>query len=238
MSSGYNKALDLVKRMKNGDIKQEPRKDNPNVINRKVRNTEDLSAMDEAVFGAYDSSQDNTTSEGMQVLRQRMEEVRTGNMSEETIQSIKENVQHSQLPKEILQSLIEKPLIMDESVVTDERIDELGKRVAQKANTQRDIIKKVEENDRKKRGITESATPVAQNNASIDYGLIKTIIESVVDEKLGQLKGSMLNESRNLTLPNIKGIQMKDENTFWMLDTSDNIYECSMRYKGKNKRKN
>lgn len=237
MSSGYNKALDLVKRMKSGEIKQEPRKDNPNVINRKVRNTEDLSAMDEAVFGAYDSSQDNT-SEGLQTLRQRMEEIRTGNVSEETLQVIKENAQHSQLPKEILQSLIENPLIMDENVVRDEKIVALGEKVAQKASAQRDIIKKVEENDRKKRGITENVKPTGENNASIDYALIKTIIESVVDEKLGQLRGSMLNESRNVSLPNIKGIQMKDENTFWMVDTSDNIYECSMKYKGKNKRKN
>ena len=237
MASGYDKALDLVKRMKNGDIKQESRKDNPNVISRKVRNTEDLSAMDEAVFGAYDASEDNK-SEGLQTLRQRMEEVRTGNMSEETIQVIKENAQHSQLPKEILKSLIENPLIMDEKVVRDEKIVALGEKVAQKANAQRDIIKRVEENDRKKRGITENAKPTGENVASIDYGLIKSIIESVVDEKLSQMKGSMLNESRTASLPNIKGIQMINENTFWMLDTSDNIYECSMKYKGKNKRKN
>ena len=106
------------------------------------------------------------------------------------------------------------------------------------ANAQRDIIKRVEENDRKKRGITENAKPTGENVASIDYGLIKSIIESVVDEKLSQMKGSMLNESRTASLPNIKGIQMINENTFWMLDTSDNIYECSMKYKGKNKRKN
>lgn len=83
---------------------------------------------------------------------------------------------------------------------------------------------------KKKEQINETISASGQ----IDYGMIKMIIENVIDEKLGNLT-NVLNESVQRNSPGLKVMSIKDK--FLYLDDQDNVYECQMVYKGKNKRR-
>ena len=61
------------------------------------------------------------------------------------------------------------------------------------------------------------------------------IVEGAINEKLGELKG-VLNESVSKTSsPNIAAMKMADK--FLFLDSDNNVWECVMKYRGKNKKK-
>ena len=75
------------------------------------------------------------------------------------------------------------------------------------------------------------------NNASIDYELIKTIVESAIDKRLSEIK-TTLNESsvrQQTYVPSMKMMNFKDK--FYFVDNDDNVFECEMKYKGKRKKK-
>lgn len=116
----------------------------------------------------------------------------------------------------------------------------LSKRIPGIKNVQ-DIQKKLEENDRQSQ--TNSIVEQRQQNGGngnstiVDYSLIKTIVESVINEKMGSLKRELLDEgiSHNDNTGNLKAMKMSDK--FLFLDDNNNIYECQMKYIGKNKKK-
>lgn len=69
----------------------------------------------------------------------------------------------------------------------------------------------------------------------IDYGVIKMIVEKVLDEKLAGLKNN-LNES--IHTPQKPGIVvMEIGKNFRLVDDNDRVYECKMVYLGNRKKK-
>jgi hypothetical protein len=76
-------------------------------------------------------------------------------------------------------------------------------------------------------------------NAQVDYEKISEIVENIVSNKMTEFSKRLnLNENRqNTPFNGIKVLQLKENGSFLMLDTDDNIYECKLTYKGKNKRK-
>ena len=73
-------------------------------------------------------------------------------------------------------------------------------------------------------------------SVNVDYELIKTIVESVVDKKINELKKGMVNE--NLSYGSNSSLKaMKLGEKFLFLDSDNNIFECQMKYIGKNKKR-
>lgn len=67
------------------------------------------------------------------------------------------------------------------------------------------------------------------NSSNIDYSLIKTIINESVKENFEKLKAELL-EDKSLYV-------MKLGKKFLLMDNEDNIYECQLEFKRKNKKK-
>ena len=94
------------------------------------------------------------------------------------------------------------------------------------------ILQQLEEIDEQKS--QKASLNEITNNGGVDYGMIKMIVEKVIDEKFGDLS-SVLNESLRRVSPGLSVMSIKDK--FLYLDDQDNIYECQMVYKGKNKKR-
>lgn len=148
-----------------------------------------------------------------------------------------ENVSSSKLPDAIKQSIISNPLI--EQPINDPRMDALTEKLAKGIpgiQKSMQILNDLEKKDAEKRELNEEKTIRPNQSASgIDYGLIKSIVESVVEEKLSQLK-PMLTESVNPNCGSLSVMNIRN-NKFLFLDDNDNIFECQMVFKGKNKAK-
>ena len=63
------------------------------------------------------------------------------------------------------------------------------------------------------------------NTGIIDYKLLKEIIEEIIDDKLAEMNNEL------------KGIKITEDGTFLVWGNDDDIYECTMKYKGKKKKK-
>lgn len=134
------------------------------------------------------------------------------------------------LPETIKRSMVENPIIITPE---DDKLDEFAERVSN-ANIDKSvkIMRDLEKIDaREKTLVTEEKN----THSSLDYTQIRSIIEEVFDEKINALSKS-INEAQirdkghNMTV-------MKLGENFLMLDDNDDIYECHMVYKGKNKKR-
>lgn len=146
------------------------------------------------------------------------------------------NNKNSKMPSAILESIMRNPLDMPtEGLIQEDVIDE---NVQNKAM---DIINKLESRDGKhpiskpKAEINESEGFYSQTSSSD----IAQLIESILDKKLKQYAGAIINESRKIggtNSPTMKFMKLGD--TFTFMDDANNVYECKMVYKGKGKVKN
>ena len=76
-----------------------------------------------------------------------------------------------------------------------------------------------------------------RGNTGIDYDAIRQIVETAVRSLKDELR-SELNESVVHSRQNDVSLKaMKMGSKFLFLDSDDNVYECQMVYKGKNKKK-
>ena len=143
----------------------------------------------------------------------------------------------SGLPESIKRSIIENPLVM--SPVEDARMSELEEKLQrsmpgiQKSMKLLNDLTAYDEKQKEKNVVEVKQTANQASANVIDYGLIKSIVESVVDERLGSMK-QMLNESTGNGTPSLSIMNIKN-NKFLFLDDNDNIFECQMVFKGKNK---
>ena len=105
-------------------------------------------------------------------------------------------------------------------------------------------MERVDKADKKRAEEKTQRQPVTFNTGptlQVDYEKISDIVESIVSSKFAEYsKKLQLNENKqtgHTPFNGIKVIQLKENGSFLMLDTDDNIYECSLTYKGKNKKK-
>lgn len=233
MAENYDKTLELFKKLQEGgatDAIAAPAKQasRPNML------TGDISQLNEAVFGKYNAESDTSTSDGQKILMETMKEFESGNVSEETRRRVEENVRNSKIPKAILDSVLSKPLI--ETKIEGSDVDEYMENLMKKnTNIQASnrIIQKLNESDGQR-----IETPSRETvRSEFNYDKLEEIVESIMDKKLNQFIGKInLNESRNET-PQLKMIQEVSGSKFLLADTSDNVYECTLKYIGKNKKK-
>ena len=86
----------------------------------------------------------------------------------------------------------------------------------------------------RKRVVTENKTANAQQQpSSVDYSLIKTIVEDCMKRYTASLKKTMLNENKNSSLEMIT----QQGNTFRFVTTDGKVFEGKLTYKGNIKEK-
>ena len=145
----------------------------------------------------------------------------------------KTKLANSKLPDFIKESIVSNPLNVDPALV-DSKMTQFTEQLGQKLGLQKsvNILQQLEEIDEQKS--QKASLNEVTNNGGVDYGMIKMIVEKVIDEKFGDLS-SVLNESLRHVSPGLSVMSIKDK--FLYLDDQDNIYECQMVYKGKNKKR-
>lgn len=199
-------------------------------------NLEDqLKSLDEQVYGQYVPIAEDQKAYSAEAEMERIKK----RMNEESSASVSVN---SRVPKKILESFLENPCNLDTDLYEDANMKALTQRLSGKMpgiKNVNEIQKKLDEADREKQKVNESLKPkiTEATTSSIDYKLIKTIIESAIDEKLSSMKQT-INEAMSHNSDNSGSLKvMKMGSKFLFLDDEDNVYECKMQYVGKNKKK-
>lgn len=241
MAENYNKALELYNKLKaTNSTDMTPsapqaapqRTATPDVLSG------DVNFLDEQVFGKYVPTEGSDETGNPRKLLEIMKEVQSGHMTDETRTRIEENVRNSKLPKAILDSMISNPLI--ETKIGKDDVDEYMEKTMKK-NTNIDkiaqISQKLNEYDEKKNAAQIMPQQPQQTvAATINEERLTQLIEQTIERKMNELFSKMpLNESTH-SAPAIKAIQEKDGGRFLMVDTDNNVYECTMTYKGKNRK--
>jgi hypothetical protein len=144
---------------------------------------------------------------------------------------------HSKLPRQIIESIAANPLDM---TVVDPKMDAFTEKLKQTLpnsfNRSYEIQEKLEKQDRQELNEVQGNNNTTPASVNVDYELIKTIVESVVDKKINELKKGMVNE--NLSYGSNSSLKaMKLGEKFLFLDSDNNIFECQMKYIGKNKKR-
>ena len=218
----------------NGEIKRSPSSKSPlgGRINAQNYDTK-MAELDKLVFGPYDKNlnEGNGSSYSAEEEMKRINERQNKNVEI-----------NSKVPKNILEEIINNPCNFDTSIVMqDPRMAQLEEKI-KKTNKQitTGIDKVLKINDTLE-SLDETKKPLPQSNnttnGGIDYSLIKTIIESVVEEKLSKYSNSLLTESKKPSGKLLSTIMLGEN--FRFIDNEGNVYECSdLKYKGKARMKN
>lgn len=138
------------------------------------------------------------------------------------------NLEGRNIPKEIVESIINNPL--DMPPIVDDKMTALTERIANKGiKAAVDVMNKVEKSDAK----TQLNERVMVQNPNQD---IVNIIEECIDRKINEIQQSITENIKNQTyVPSMKYLSFKDN--FYFVDNDDNVFECVMKYKGKRKKR-
>lgn len=193
---------------------------------------EQVAQFDEMVYGDY---QEPVAADGQTYVPKNADQL----MDMMTKPLTMENISGSKLPDAIKRSIISNPLI--EQPLEDPRMNELTEKLAKGIpgiQKSMQILNDLERKDAEKKALNEeriiNTNPQGQNG-TIDYSVIRSIIEEVVDEKLSKF-APMLTESVGGNCGALSVMNIKN-NKFLFLDDNDNIFECQMVFRGKNKAK-
>lgn len=184
-----------------------------------------LDDIDKAVYGEIEKTSGYDPHEEMKRIKERREHGGSIDYS------------HSKLPRQIIESIASNPLDM---TVVDPKMDAFTEKLKQTLpnsfNRSYEIQEKLEKQDRQELNEAQGNNNATSASVNVDYELIKTIVESVVDKKINELKKGMVNE--NLSYGSNSSLKaMKLGEKFLFLDSDNNIFECQMKYVGKNKKR-
>lgn len=191
--------------------------------------TGNIESLDRQVFGPTETVYDDN---GRKVYSadEEMKRIKEG--------LVPQDLSNCHLPDAIKESILSNPLIMKS---VDPKMDSFTEALSKKipgVQKVANIMNQLEEEDREKENarkaaINESLQRVPTN---IDYGLIKNIVETAVKSLKDELRNE-LNESISRTRMNETSLKvMKMSDKFLFLDGDNNIFECQMVYKGKNRK--
>lgn len=184
-----------------------------------------LDDIDKAVYGEVEKTSGYDPHEEMKRIKERREHGGSIDYS------------HSKLPRQIIESITTNPL---DITVVDPKMDAFTEKLKQTLpnsfNRSYEIQEKLEKQDRQELNEVQGNNGATSASVNVDYELIKTIVESVVDKKINELKKGMVNE--NLSYGSNSSLKaMKLGEKFLFLDSDNNIFECQMKYIGKNKKR-
>lgn len=146
----------------------------------------------------------------------------------------------SNLPKNIFESIVNNPLDLDPAIVSSgSQMTEFMNNLAEKSQglkKMQETMKKLDGADqqRQQTRIDEQLKQRSSSGAvggGVDYSLIKTIVEGVVNDKLKSFKeelGTLQQASNNVIIMTFK-------DGFLYVTEDGKVYECTMKFKGYNK---
>lgn len=197
----------------------------PAFNNQSMLHEEQIRKFDDMVYG-------KPVDDGKQYDAKKEMEKMTGALSSAQITK-------SGLPESIKRSIMAQPLTL--SPIEDPNMTALEERLQRTMpgiQKSMKILSDLDQYDLEQKEKTMAESKPRNDTATtsaIDYALIKTIVESVVDEKLNGMR-QILNESTGNGTPSLSVMNIRNDK-FLFLDSDDNIFECQMVYKGKNKAK-
>lgn len=181
--------------------------------------------LDSAVFGEVQKSENGyDAKEEMKRIQERYEKG----------VNIKVDYENTKIPKQIIQSIIQNPLDMPSvDPKMDAFTEKLKMSLPESINRSYEIQSRLEKQDEKKTPVISEST----TSTSIDYEMIKLIIENAINKKIDDIKNTLLTESQNHlnSTPSLKAMKLGEK--FLFLDGDNNVFECQMKYIGKNKKK-
>lgn len=202
--------------------------------NQNVSLDEQVKLIDEQVYGKYVPSKEEKKPYDAKAEWDRIaaRETNGGDYNQST-----------RVPGKILESILKNPCNLDMELYEDQNMAALTKRLSGRmpgVKNVQELQKKLDEADKEKQTFTESLNPksttVEQASVGVDYSLIKSIVSDVLDEKFSSMKNELLIEGKKHEDNKLNVMAMGEK--FLFLDDNDNVYECQMKYIGKNKRKN
>lgn len=174
-----------------------------------------------------------------------------------------ENLEKSGLPQNIIDSFKSSPCLFDPRIISemgDPNVAKMQERLAQKGigkkngNSAFDRMKSLNERvdaidgngttvrtNKTTQTITENNIHGGFGGASLDYPTLRALmvdaVKEVLNEELSKIKAELLTENRNnnTNSGNLSIMSLKDN--FFFVDDKDNVFECIMKYKGKNQRR-
>lgn len=185
-----------------------------------------LDTLDEAVFGDAQPSDPNRYDAEAEMKR----------IKERYEHGAKIDCSNSRIPQSIIRSILDNPLDMPS---VDPKMDAFTERLKEKLpeglGRSYEIQSKLEKQD--KQIINENSPKSSESSTrqAIDYEMIKLIIENAIEKKMETLKNCLLVENKQTNDASLKA--MKLGNKFLFLDSDNNVFECQMKYIGKNKKK-
>ena len=200
-------------------------------------------ALEEMYNAPYQPDAKTDSQLAQEQLTGTLRSVYNGEMSEEQKEMLQERISKSKMNSSILESILNNPLIdptINKSAddLENDAVGQFAKRVGLKQTSNRvnesiAITEKLNNMDKAKTQ-TRVNENVSNVMGTIDYNKIAEIVDTIVESKLAN--AGMLNESvNNHNFNGLKAIKIVNDGKFLVLDNDDNIFECVMSYKGKNK---
>lgn len=229
--NSIERMLEINNKIEKGNVTSTP-KSNPKVARTQQELDRLIESYDNMAYGPSQDLNNDTEKYDPQKEMEYLKEVseRGGRGSV--------NLEGRNIPKGIVESILNNPLDLKP---IDPKMDAFEERLKNKMSgikAAANIFERVQKKDEEaKAKLIEQVAPMHNNNASIDYELIKTIVESAIDKRLSEIK-TTLNESsvrQQTYVPSMKMMNFKDK--FYFVDNDDNVFECEMKYKGKRKKK-
>ena len=141
--------------------------------------------------------------------------------------SVNKNIPNKGLPNAIYESLINNPLNPDDNNELDELFSQGKLKKPNLTENQKKYSDYVNE-EKIIQNNNSQQQPIQVTGGSIDYSIIKLIIEDIIDKKLEDIKTKILNESVN-NQPSIDSIRFNG-NKFHFLTGNGDIYEADLKY--------
>lgn len=192
---------------------------------------EKIAELNEQVYGKYKKPENEYNAE------EEMEKIKSRNE-----QNIKINP-NTKIPSAILEDILRNPYQMDVNIVEDPKMSMLEEKLKSKnfsgIEKAQEIQKKIEEKAQEK--LIEKKTQNNQiqqqnfnGNPTVDYSIIKMIVENVIEEKFEKISKTLLTEGMNNNPKKTSFIMLGENFTF--VDSEGNMYKCGeMKYVGKAK---
>ena len=181
-------------------------------------------------------------------LYENIQAYQNGTLDESAMNTVRERAKKLPFPTSFVNEILEHPLVgkleEDTDSVKKQFIEKLSKGGG-RGRSSLEIINRVDAMDNGGRIAPQTTYAQEQqprnvineaykekptknyesNTGIIDYKLLKEIIEEVIDDKLAEMNNEL------------KGIKITEDGTFLVWGNDDDIYECTMKYKGKKKKK-
>lgn len=183
-----------------------------------------VEALDKAVFGAPEKTSGYDAREEMRQIQERSKHNMAADFS------------NSKIPSAIIESIRQNPLNIEP---TDPKMDAFTEKLATTVpSIQRSLeIQKMLEGKNAKSKSTQEQTYKPSNNG-VDYEMVKLIVENAVKKEVSALKENFVNEATvHNGVSDIRALKLSESGKFLFLDSENNLYECSLKYIGKNKKR-